>query len=357
MTGDPSILSRKPKGAFVVCSDANWLWQSAFVLQQAIDSDPAGVLDYYYFTTFDTATSPLAHLLDPRVRVVNAQEQLDQIQYIRDSHVPKATFLRLVALDQLSANYDQIVYADGDVFLSWGSWTDLFGLPGHSRAVAAVLGRSTWFNHKGARYGRKYRKALCARMRDRYLNAGVLLVNSGRFRDEGISAKSIAFFLNHPDLCQQSDQSAINAVLEGDWDELSPSWNWQASTFNYPVLSRLGPRVVHFTGPIKPWNDGNGLYRPALAAMARFLDDRGALALRAEVEARCTRNEAPTRQRIRFQSKWRDDGETKFAMIRRYLDRQDFIDVEAGLAPFGDTWSGLAAAPAPAPDAGRHGEA
>lgn len=189
-------------GAFVVCSDANWLWQSAFVLQQAIDSDPQGRLDYFYATDFDTDRLPLAGLLDPRVKVLNLAADLDKVVHTQNHHVPKATFMRFLALDWLATRFRKVIYADGDLFLSWGSWAELLDLPASAHAVTATSARPVWFNHPRMRYGRRYRAALCPAMGDRYLNAGVLLVNTERFLADGVSSGALEFYRDNKELCQ-----------------------------------------------------------------------------------------------------------------------------------------------------------
>ena len=331
------------EAAFVVCSDANWLWQSAFVLQQAIDSDPEGRFDYFFATDSDPGSLPLASLLDPRVTVLNLAEDLVGVSRMKHHHVPKAAFLRFLALDRLASSYAKVIYADGDVFLSWGSWTELLDLPEASQPVAAVAARPVWFNHPRMRYGRRYRRALCPEMGDRYLNSGVLLVNAGQYQVDAVSQRSLAFFRDNPELCQQADQSALNAVLSGGWDELSPSWNWQVSSFNYPLLARFHPRVIHFTGPIKPWNDRHGFFRPARDAMAQFLADRDAAQVADALQAATSPHETVSPRLESFRSVWLDDSETKLSRIDHYLQRQDFVDTTAGLPVYASGPSGFGA--------------
>lgn len=337
----PSSGPRQARGAVVVCSDANWLWQSAFVLQQAIDSDPEGLLDYFYYLDCDIAELPLRHLVDPRVKVVNAGPDLAEMDVAKSRHVPKATFLRFLALEALSKTHDRVAYLDGDLYLSWGSWTGLFGLPPGDCAVAAVAARSVWFNNPRFRYGRRYRKALCEAMGDRYLNAGMLLIHSARYQAQEISQRSLQFHADHPDLCGQGDQSALNAVLAGNWDELSPSWNWQVSPFNYPVLADINPRVVHFTGPIKPWNDANAFFRQAFDDMAGFLAKHGANELLADLAHRLKPAAEVSPRRARFIAEWTGEAAQKFRRINTYLGRRDFLDTAAGLQPFGEAKSGF----------------
>lgn len=325
----------------VVCSDRGWLWQSAFLLNQAVQSDPDRKLDYYFASDEDVSGLPLARLFPPEVTLLNLGAGLEDLGYTQRNHIPRAGFLRFLALEALASRYDEVLYADGDTFVCWGSWTDLFGLPGRRHAVAAVASRSVWFDRAHWRYGRRYRRALSERMGDRYLNSGLLLVDGPRYLDEAITARTLAFYEANRELCQQDDQSALNGVLEGDWDELSPGWNWQVSQFNYPVLARLTPRVLHFTGPIKPWNDSHGLFRAAQAPMLAFLRAHGQEETAARLLARNGSAGPITAKLTAFRQSWVDRPEEKASSFRRCLARRDFLDTAAGLSSLADRPSGF----------------
>ena len=329
-----------PRGALVVCSDANWLWQSAFVLRQAIESDPSGLLDFYYAADFDVASSPLARVIHPRVRCLNLGAGLEEVRYDENAHIPKATFLRFLAIEMLSQDYERVIYVDADVFLSWGTWVDLLRVPLGKRAVAAVHARAIWFNSARARYGRRHRQALGSNIGDNYLNAGMLLINSSAYQNAKLSQKALDFFSRNPDLCAMGDQSALNAVLDGDWDALSPSWNWQVSPFNFPALSLFNPRVIHFTGPFKPWNENNGLFTRARNAMASFLGEYDLRSLLPDPPV-VSRRWRAARRAAKFREDWFGNEEDKLARFDRYLERRDFIDTEIGLEPFDQSDSGF----------------
>lgn len=333
------------KGAVVLCSDAGWALQSAFALQRAIDSDPNQTVDYYFFCDFDFAASPFAGLFDPRVQVVCAENVYDGLGFSIHSHVPKQTFLRFWALEKLSASYERVLYLDGDIFLSWGSWAELFDLPLSPLAVSAVAARPIWFDKPNHRYGRKYRAALNPEIGDRYFNAGVLLINSEAFRDQDIIGRALAFFAQYPELCSQYDQSALNAVLGGQWAELSPSWNWQMSGYSYAVLQDLSPRAIHFTGEEKPWNDRYGLYATALQPYAEFVAAKGFVDVAEQLRGVLRQDPRATPRRAQRIIDWVGEKEHKHNLMRSYLHRDDFFDVRAGLDVYGPHASGFGHAP------------
>lgn len=339
------------KGAVVVSSDAGWLCQSAFVLQQAIDSDPQGLLDYYYFCNFDVAGSDFPSILNDRVQVIRVQDDALGVQYRQTSHVPIGTFLRFAALEILSRHYPRVCYLDGDLFLSWGSWTELFDLPFGQHAIAGVAARSVWYDDARFRYGRRYRQALLQGDCDRYLNAGVLLINSELYANLQISKKSVDFVNSHPDLCRFGDQSALNAILSGRWDELSPSWNWQVSLHNYPLLIDKNPRVIHFCGEVKPWNDSYNLFRRATMAYAEFLNRHSVQPAAAALAEQLAADPYAHAARLQRIIDWTSQTVEKQAMFQNYMIRRDFFDTIAGLAIFSEEDSGFGRPPAGMPAA------
>lgn len=337
-------MARK-SGAVVLCSDSGWALQSAFALQRAIDSDKAGAVDYYFCCDFDLAASPYARAFDARVKIVNVSAAFARHAFTPQNHVPKQTFLRFFAIDHLAALYDRVCYLDGDIFLSWGTWADLFDLPENPHAVSAVAARPVWFDAPRARYGRRYRAMLCPQMGDRYFNAGVLLIDSAKYRAQNITQRALSFYAQNPALCAQSDQSALNAVLAGQWGELSPSWNWQTSVNTFVLLQDFAPRAVHFTGEIKPWSDRYGLFSPALQPFAEFVAARGFASDAAQLADVLAANlRATPRQRGRI-AKWTSEKDRKLSLMQNYLTRQDFIDTAAGLPVFGAAASGFGHAP------------
>jgi lipopolysaccharide biosynthesis glycosyltransferase len=104
-----------------------------------------------------------------------------------------------------------------------------------------------------------------------YFNAGVMLIDAGRWRKARIGEQALDWTKKHPDRLQYSDQNALNAVLSGRWLELDPRWNVQVAAlraFRRDPLSvdvrrsvedvdavESSPFILHFTSG-KPWRRG-----------------------------------------------------------------------------------------------------
>ena len=92
-----------------------------------------------------------------------------------------------------------------------------------------------------------------------YINAGVLLINCKKWRDEKIFKKIVEYSIKNEELIAYGDQDAINAVIDDDKINLSPRYNyletWWCDNYNEYEdneleeykLAQKDPYIVHFT--------------------------------------------------------------------------------------------------------------
>jgi len=100
----------------------------------------------------------------------------------------------------------------------------------------------------------------------RLLNSGVLLIDTLRYAQENLEQRFLATSMSR----SLPDQTAMNAVLQRDWLELSPAFNSMMPEVRSAIW-RFAPVIQHFAGPDKPWNStrGSGTVGPALEAFFR----------------------------------------------------------------------------------------
>ena len=337
-----SSRSHISEAAVVVCSDANWAWQSAFVLDRSMALDVEHRLDHHAYLVGEVSDDLLA-AFPQGVTVHRLSEYPKEFRFEKTTHVPTAAMLRLFALEELSAAYRRVVYLDGDIFQAWGSLADVLNLPETGRPLAAVRDRSHWADDHRLHQQKTYVAALHPRIGVNYFNSGMLVVNGPVWAQGGFSQAALAFFNQHTDLCRYGDQSALNAAVEGDWDSLSPGWNWQMSRISYPMLSGRRPRLVHFTGPTKPWNDRLRLFDPGIfEEMKHFLRLKGLPSLLDFNTTPDGFTPALERRRLREMAPLAEDGLAKRNMVKRFLDDEEHLDVIAGIASYGMGIGGLA---------------
>ena len=111
---------------------------------------------------------------------------------------------------------------------------------------------------------------------DPYYNLGVMLVDLSMWCARNMTRQCLDHWPDTADpstvLCP--DQDAMNKALPGCWQELDPSWNaqmialqhhdrWPDSPWKEHVRPRLNefyhtPRIRHWCGPYKPWQQHPG---------------------------------------------------------------------------------------------------
>jgi lipopolysaccharide biosynthesis glycosyltransferase len=94
----------------------------------------------------------------------------------------------------------------------------------------------------------------------KYFNAGVVLIDLVRWREEDVSGQALAYVRSYRKRVWFMDQEALNAVLCGHWGELDARWNR-----NVGMATVRGADddawILHFSGNLKPWRyRGRGRY-------------------------------------------------------------------------------------------------
>jgi len=168
------------------------------------------------------------------------------------AHVSHATFLRLALERAAPADCDRVIYLDADLIVT-GDLRDLWAA---DIGDAIVAGTHDHFIRPGgfaAQWGLPQAKL-------GYFNAGVLLIDLAKVREEKLFSKALDFVLaNNPAF---ADQDALNWALWNRWREVDLIWNvGRHLTIDVLIpevdegrrLNGRAPGIIHYTGPEKPW--------------------------------------------------------------------------------------------------------
>src|SRR5580692_11412262 len=213
------------------------------VVLHAFHSDPIAH-DLAYFAGLNSATFEL------RLRHIE-----NRFHHVPSwpSHLTAASLLRL-RLPSVLDGIDRVIYLDCDLVvlndITTLYDTDLLGFP-----LAACL--DFWltgappFAPPGWDVG-EWHKFLneVVGLADwkTYFNAGVLVMDLGRFRNTGLVHAAEEFLEQTNYKTPFVDQEALNHVIDGAFVRLDLRWN---------VLAALGhsnPWIIHYAGPNKPWS-------------------------------------------------------------------------------------------------------
>ncbi len=100
-----------------------------------------------------------------------------------------------------------------------------------------------------------------------YLNAGLMMVDVDRFREEDLGTRAMQQLADYAERPRFLDQDAINDLLDGRWLRLDRTWNFYHAAD--PVDFTLGDyeacKIAHFCGA-KPWEIS---HHPATPLWAR----------------------------------------------------------------------------------------
>jgi lipopolysaccharide biosynthesis glycosyltransferase len=168
------------------------------------------------------------------------------------AHVNRTTFLRLALERVAPADCDRLIYLDADLIVA-GDLRTLWAVDLEGAVVGGVHDQfidaekfAMHWNLSPPTVG--------------YFNAGVLLIDLKKVRAEKLFSKALRFILSYNPAF--ADQDALNWALWNRWRELDPTWNVGRHYAIPALMSELrtdrllngrAPRIIHYTGPEKPW--------------------------------------------------------------------------------------------------------
>jgi lipopolysaccharide biosynthesis glycosyltransferase len=193
--------------------------------------------------------------------------------------MPITTYQKLTLGEWLPAHVEKVIWLDCDL-LVLDDLTTLWETDLGEWHVLAVPDQRVPL--VSSRFGVAAYHDLGLAPESHYFNAGVLLIDLARWRQDGVAADAMDYLNKYRDQVFFWDQEALNAVLARKWGELDSSWN-QNPTIGHLVGSQKATegnraaqrlqheiRIAHFSGNLKPWNSGGS--SPYHDLYFRYLD-------------------------------------------------------------------------------------
>jgi lipopolysaccharide biosynthesis glycosyltransferase len=159
-------------------------------------------------------------------------------------HLNQTAYARLMLGELLPASVRRVVYLDCDVICT-GEIAPLWQLAAMVPVIAGVPDR----------LGDSYKARLGLPASAAYVNAGMLPINVAAWRERDLGREILDWVAANPDKLALVDQDAINSCLSGDITPLPDCWNLQIGDSSGPLPEErlAGARLLHYTGPNKPW--------------------------------------------------------------------------------------------------------
>lgn len=242
-------MEQKEKTVIPIClaADKNYLQPLAVTMASILKNKAASddIRFYILENTFSDSDrqllSQLKSIADFEIEYINVQDKvLNLFPLKKKDRVSIETYFRLL-IPELIPHEDRIIYLDCDIIVQ-NSLAKLYSIDPGEGYIMGVRDIDS----------RRHAKRLHT---PRYINAGVLLMNSKKMREGRIIEKFIDYITVHQNNIEMHDQDVIAAVLKDHIRYIPDTWNGQVARL--PVrqeLSRLHhAAVLHYISHRKPW--------------------------------------------------------------------------------------------------------
>jgi lipopolysaccharide biosynthesis glycosyltransferase len=267
MTSDAFAPLQSARQIFL-CSDAGYVVPLAVTLRSLAESQTSRAVTKVTVMSLGIGSEDQQRIVDSTpgldVRFVPIEDRLPA-DVPTVGRLNRATYGRLLAVDLLPQDVKRVVYLDADLIVR-EDLSPLFDADLGTSPIAAV--QSATVPHVSNPYGLAAWRSLELAPDLPYLNSGVLVIDTDRWRQRDLGRAVLDFVARHRDELHTADQDGFNGVLRGDFARLELRWNQEAtlrepSHFAYTAFDRNevdeainNPAIIHFTGADKPWKQG-----------------------------------------------------------------------------------------------------
>lgn len=236
-----------------LCCDRRYLQHAAVTIVSILENNPHENICVFLLLTEELSEDDLKKLTGTLEKYRNCQLHMINIAVtiaagnLVPSRVSNATFGRLWIEHVVPDTVQTILYLDSDIVVC-GALRPLFDLNISEYLAAAVPDH--W---------EQIRPELGFTELGKYVNAGTLLLNLARWRNEKISQKIKDYIVSDAEKIRHGDQDAINAVLMNKILFIGMEWNYQVALLRSGIILPQGPKIVHYSASTKPWMYGNAV--------------------------------------------------------------------------------------------------
>lgn len=233
----------------LLCFDINYANYAAVATYSAYKNSKSQLI-FHWLATKDAekyAQIIKDHLNKLGIEIeLHVLDLLDLGSWKTGHHFTSTTYMRLFAPD-LMLSADKAIYIDCDTLVL----ADLGSLYNYQLDDAYFGGV---VDEGGARTSKVPRS-----INDKYINAGVLLMNLKGLRDDEFFERSKMIYAEYEEQITWSDQCIINKYAENRKVILDPKWNRQifSDRIKGEEFGRLANQevssILHFVGAVKPW--------------------------------------------------------------------------------------------------------
>lgn len=165
-------------------------------------------------------------------------------------YISKATYYRLFFPFSIDEKIDRVLYLDCDIICT-GNIEDFYATDFENNLL---IGCENMVTVDMPDLNIKCNERLDLPSDNHYINAGVLLINVEKYKNEVDSSDLINFINDNSGILEYQDQDVINKYFYGKIKLVDNKYNYQINAVNYGMENHTCP-IVHYSGEYKPWND------------------------------------------------------------------------------------------------------
>lgn len=257
-----------PRNSMLFCIDGNLVIHLGAFLYSVSKNSPRSEFDAYVFHSklsrdHIEMIQSFERLL-PNIKIHVVKVGLSDLDSLPNSsnYITQETYYRF-AIQRYLKNVDRIVYFDvdmlvvGDIQALWDIDIKSIG------AVRDLFGESARFPKFDSALIRRLRLHRLTRLHKNklgieggYFNAGMLIFDLHNLGDSDLLENLVRVTgeLQEKKILKMQDQDALNYYFKNDVTIVPDCYNYQSRNMFEKTLFPEEVRIVHFTGPKKPWS-------------------------------------------------------------------------------------------------------
>lgn len=250
--------------SLLYCFDRNYN-QQAFSSMISFLDNTTSHLDIYIIHKSESTSNFIPDIIKNHIQLRNIKtfkfNLKSKFPNIEGTHVSEATYYRIFFEYFIDSSIEFITYIDSDIICNKEPKIFI------EQAISKLRNSNNILACKTERMRNQENKHIFDRINmssDRYFNAGVIVIDTKKWKSQNITNKLIAK-LNQIDFPLNFwDQDLFNLFFDGDYVPIDESCNWNIhleKTYSSQEESIIFNSVVlfHFYGKTKPWSS-RGLF-------------------------------------------------------------------------------------------------
>lgn len=240
----------------VFLTDINYLPYFTVALTSLLENN-AGIINRIFLVHDINDKNSFTKILEFFKNKYNKEIELLKINgnlfndYRLSHQLTKATYFRLHFANLLPVDIDKVLFLDSDIIIRSSLKTLLhldFKHPDNPVLEYYVYAVDHQFTPQEITRLRKLEFT-----GHKYFNAGVLLINLKKWRQDNVTEKFISTLERFNNDILWADQDILNLVFDQQWGELDYAYN----AFQTSRKTDNGYKIIHYIGASKPWHFRN----------------------------------------------------------------------------------------------------